>query len=121
MLRSQGWLQSGILSHLPLLITDLSSPTGQSVNDGIDRELASVAYMSVDDVVRRIVELGKGALVAKADVRVAYRNIPVHLRDRWLLGMRWKGQVFVDGTLLFGLRSAPLLFTSGTMAISCGQ
>ena len=36
----------------------------------------------------------------------------MHPKDRLLLGMEWKGVVFVDGTLPFGLRSAPLLFTA---------
>ena len=94
------------------LIVNLSAPEGHSVNDGIDRELSSVAYTSVDDVIRRVLRLGKGALIAKADVKAAYRNIPVHPRDRWLLGMRWEGVTYIDGTLPFGLRSAPLLFTA---------
>ncbi len=94
------------------LIVNLSAPEGHSVNDGIDRELSSVAYTSVDDVIRRVLRLGKGALIAKADVKAAYRNIPVHPRDRWLLRMRWEGVTYVDGTLPFGLRSAPLLFTA---------
>lgn len=46
------------------------------------------------------------------DVKQAYRNIPVHPQDRHLLGMQWKGEVFVDMVLPFGLRSAPLLFTA---------
>ncbi len=91
---------------------NLSAPEGHSVNDGIDRELSSVAYMSVDYVIRRVLRLGEGALIAKADVKAAYRNIPVHPKDRWLLGMRWEGGTYVDGTLPFGLRSAPLLFTA---------
>ena len=94
------------------LIVNLSAPEGHSMNDGIDRVLSSVAYMSVDDVIRRVLRLGKGALIAKADVKAAYRNIPVHPRDRWLLGMRWEGETYVDGTLPFELRSAPLLFTA---------
>ncbi len=89
------------------LIVNLSAPDGKSVNDGIDKGLSSVAYTSVDDVVRRVLE---GAKLAKADVKAAYRNIPVHLRDRWLLGMKRGGELFVDGALPFGLRSAPLLF-----------
>ncbi len=69
------------------LIVNLSAPDGGSTNDGIARELASVAYTSVEEVVRRVIELGSGVLMAKADVRAAYRNVPVHPRDRWLLGM----------------------------------
>ncbi len=64
------------------LIVDLSAPEAHSVNDGIDRELSSVSYTSVEDVVRRVLELGEGARLAKADVRAAYRNVPVHPRDR---------------------------------------
>ncbi len=94
------------------LIVNLSAPDGCSVNDGIAKELASVAYTSVDEVAGRISELGRGAVMAKADVKAAYRNVPVHPRDRWLLGMEWEGVLYVDGTLPFGLRSAPLLFTA---------
>ncbi len=85
---------------------------GWSVNDGIDRGLASVKYTSMDEVVGRVLQLGPGVELAKADVKSAYRNVPVHPRDRWLLGMQWEGETFVDGTLPFGLRSAPLLFTA---------
>lgn len=94
------------------LIVNLSAPEGQSVNDGIDSALARVTYTSLDEVIRRILQLGRGARIAKADVRTAYRNVPVHPRDRWLLGMKWGGATYVDGTLPFGLRSAPLLFTA---------
>ncbi len=44
-------------------------------------------------------------------MKAAYRNVPVYPKDRWLLGMRWEGEVYVDGTLPFGLRFAPLIFT----------
>ncbi len=94
------------------LIVNLSAPEGCSVNDGISKDLASVTYTSVDEVAHRVGELGWGALMAKADVKAAYRNVPVHPRDRWLLGMEWEGVKYVDGTLPFGLRSAPLLFTA---------
>ncbi len=73
---------------------------------------ASVAYTLVDEVVRRVLKLGRGAELAKADVKAAYRNVPVHPKDTWLLGMRWEGEIYVDGTLPFGLRSAPLIFTA---------
>ncbi len=64
------------------MIVDLSAPEAHSVNDGIDRVLSSVSYTSVDDVVKRVLELGEGTRLAKADVKAAYRNVPVHPRDR---------------------------------------
>ncbi len=66
----------------------------------------------MDDMVERVLKLGAGAELAKADVSKAYRNVHVHPEDRWLLGMEWNGQVFVDGVLPFSLRSALLLFNA---------
>ena len=94
------------------LIIDLSSPPGHSVNDGICKELASLSYVSVDDVVMGILQLGRGTMMAKMDIRQAYRNIPVHPSDRILLGMQWNGETYVDAALPFGLRSSLLIFTA---------
>ena len=94
------------------LIVDLSSPDGHSVNDGISRSLCSLTYVSVDTAVKLVEQLGRGTLLAKVDIRSAYRMLPIHPDDRWLLGMRWEGSVFVDTALPFGLRSAPKIFTA---------
>ena len=67
-------------------ITDLSSPEGVSVNDGIDPRLCSVNYISVDDAASAILHLGRGAMLAKFDLESAYRLVPVHPQDRLLLG-----------------------------------
>ena len=91
---------------------DLSSPPGTSVNDGIDKEMCSMSYTSVDIVAAQVLRLGRGFLLAKMDVKQAYRMIPVHPQDRPLLGMEWEGDVYVDKVLPFGLRSAPLIFSS---------
>ena len=94
------------------LIVDLSSPTGNSVNDGIAPDLCSLSYISVDDISGVIASVGKGALLAKVDIKSAYRIMPVHPEDRPLLGMQWKGELYVDTCLPFGLRSAPRIFTA---------
>ena len=94
------------------LIVDLSTPDGGSVNEGMNKEWSSLHYMFVDHVVEQVLKVCRGAEMAKADVKKAYRNVPVHPDDRWLLGMEWQGATFVDGILPFGLRSAPLLFTA---------
>ena len=99
------------------LILDLSSPEGHSVNDGVQKKLASLSYISVDDVIAEVLKKGRGSELAKMDVKQAYRNIPVHPKDRHLLGMFWAGEVLVDMVLPFGLRSAPLLFTAVADAI----
>ena len=54
--------------------------------------------------------LGRGSLLAKIDVRSAFRLLPVHPADRHLLAMSWRSKVFIDTCLPFGLRSSPKLF-----------
>ena len=56
-------------------------------------------------------------LLAKVDISNAYRNVPVHPDDRWLLGMEWHGEVYIDTVLPFGLRSAPKLFNAVADAV----
>ena len=99
------------------LIVDLSSPTDQSINDGIDADNCSMSYVTVDDIAASVLALGRGALLAKSDIKHAYRQIPVHPQDRILLGLQWQGQFYVDATLPFGLRSAPLIFSAVADAV----
>ena len=94
------------------LIVDLSHPEGRSVNDDIKQEWCSLSYTRVEDLVVRLLELGPGALLAKLDVKRAYRIVPVHPDDRHLLEMKWNDQVFVEAALPFGLRSAPKIFNA---------
>ena len=56
--------------------------------------------------------LGAGCLLAKLDLKQAYRLVPVHPCDWHLLGMQWPGQVYLDTALPFGLRSAPKIFSA---------
>jgi len=77
-----------------------------------------LSYISVDDVAAKVVRIGKGASMAKFDLKSAYRHVPVHPEDRWLLGMEWKGRLFVDTMLPFGLRSAPVIFNAVAEALA---
>lgn len=94
------------------LIVDMSAPEGASINDGIGESICSLTYVSVADAVHNIAGLGQGALLAKIDIKSAYRNVPIHPEDRWLMGMSWDGALYIDSTLPFGLRSAPKIFTA---------
>ena len=51
-------------------------------------------------------------LVLLSCLKDAYRIVRVHPHDHHLLGISWRGQVFVDRALPFGLRSAPKIFTA---------
>ena len=97
-------------SHQPnkwRLIFDLFSPRGHSVNDGIPKELCSMSYITVDDAVREILDVGPGSLLAKIDIKSAFCLIPVQPADRHLLAMSWNGSLYIDTCLPFGLRSCP--------------
>ena len=83
-----------------------------SVNDGIEPEMCSMHYTSVDEVAKRVTALGKGAVLAKFDVESAYWMIPVHHSDRRLLGMKWRGKVYVDTALSFGFQSVPEVYNA---------
>ena len=94
------------------LIVDLSAPDTQSVNDGIQPELCSLEYTKIGEAVKTINRMGPGTLIAKIDIKSAYRIVPVHPADRHLLGLEWKEATYIDSALPFGLRSAPQIFNA---------
>ena len=49
-------------------------------------------------------------MLAKIDVKSAFRLLPVHPSDRHLLGLSWNNALYIDTCLPFGLRSTPKLF-----------
>ena len=81
------------------------------MNDGIELELCSLSYVNVDEAAVAIRKAGRGAFLAKVDIKQAYRIVPVHLEDCPLIGMVWEGVLFVGAELLFGLHSSPKIFT----------
>ena len=94
------------------LITDLSFPEGKGVNDAIDPKLCSLKYITVDQVAKQAITLSEGSLIAKIDMKSAYRLIPIASKDHLYLGMKWEGKVYIDGMLPFGLRSIPKIFNT---------
>ena len=85
------------------LITDLSHPAGCSINDAIDPDLCSLTYTTVERVAQRAMHLGTGALIAKVNIEAAYCLVPVNTQVRALLGVAWKGSIFMDTMLPFRL------------------
>ena len=49
--------------------------------------------------IRQIIALGRGTLLAKIDIKSAFRLIPVHPSDRHLLAMEWQGFLYIDTCL----------------------
>ena len=99
-------------------IFHLSYPkSGCSINSSINKEDFSLTYVTIDDAIQAIQQLGEGAFLAKTDIESAFRLIPVHPDDWELLGMQWGGLYYYDKVLPFGLRSAPFLFNQLSEAV----
>ena len=101
------------------LIIDLSHSQAQSINDNTPKTLCSLSYITVDDAINSIVELGPHTLLAKVDIKSAFRLLPVHPADRNLLAMEWLNDIYINGCLPFGLYSAPKLFDILADLLSC--
>ena len=97
------------------LIVNISAPEGASVNDGISSVVSSFHYVTVREVARMIPQ---GAFLAKIDLKAAYRKVPVHPEDQYLLGISRKDQIFCDKVFPFGLRSAPTIFNAVADALA---
>ena len=61
---------------------------GSSINDGILKELCSLHYVTVDDIMSKVMKLEQGALMAKLES--AYHIVPVHSEGCHLLGIHWQ-------------------------------
>ena len=68
------------------MILHILVPMGASINDHIPKAPFPLQYTSVDDTVRMLVAHGPGALMVKADLKSAFRMIPVRQR---ILGVTW--------------------------------
>ena len=74
------------------MIHHLSFPHGSSVNNFIPEEFSTLKYATVDDAIKMIKTLGVGCVLAKTDVRSAFRIVPVHPSDYHLLGFHWQNE-----------------------------
>jgi len=92
------------------LIIDLSHQKNHSVNDRIPKDLCSIKYITIEEAIKDVITLGKVTMLAKVDIKSAFRLLLVHPVDRHLLGMEWLNNTFIDMCLPFGLRCAPKLF-----------
>ena len=70
--------------------------------------------MTIDDAIANIVLLGRGSMLAKIDIKSAFCLLPVHPTDgswMYLLAVKWRGSIYIDHCVPFGLQLAPKLFT----------
>ena len=92
------------------MIHNLSHPEGESVNDFIDRDMATVRYATIEDAVELIRNLCKKAFMSKTDVKSAFRILPLNPEDYHLFLFQWKGSFYVDRAIQMGCSSSCYLF-----------
>lgn len=87
------------------VIHDLSFPKlGDSINAGIYDGSLDIA--SFGHAARAVVKLGRGSWLIKLDVEAAYKQVPVRPEDWHLLGFKFRGKLYYERVLPFGLRSS---------------
>lgn len=100
------------------VIQDFSMPKADgSINSGITDDKAIVSYELFDYVARMIVKLGHGCLIAKADIKSAFRICPVSPEDYHLLGFKVEGLYYHDRVLTMGCRSSCQIFERFSTAL----
>lgn len=87
------------------IIMNMSAPEGRSVNDFTPRMVCD--FTPFDYTVERVRAAGKNAWLAKADVKQAFKLVPVRPKDWPLLGVEWQGRYAFYKTLVFGARTSP--------------
>ena len=100
------------------MIHDLSFPRGgASVNSTIPDGCSTVTYELLDDAIHIVQQLGRGSLIAKADIESAFRLIPIHPASYRLTGFTWKSSFFYDKVLPFGASTSCRTFELFSTAI----
>ena len=102
----------------------LYARTGDSVNSGISKEKCSVKYPDFTDVVKLCLDAGRGCFVAKSDMSMAFRNVPLRKGCwQWLVMMAVhpitkKKYYFVDKCLPFGSSISCAIFQDVSNAVT---
>ena len=101
-------------TNLENLILDLSSPAGHSVNDRIAGEDYSLQYMKLDGIIKAIMRLGRGSLMAKI-ILIWCAKCILHCASRYrgslVVGYEMAWCLLCRYGPAFGIRSAPYIFT----------
>ena len=89
-------------------ITMGNQPLGNCVNDGIPKaEMIQLARgQDIDRRIRQCYQQTGQVWMAKADIKSAYRTMPVRPSDWHLQGLKQGGKYYIDKKMSFGCRSA---------------
>ena len=88
----------------------------QSVN-GSTYQDPSLAYDTIGDAATVLRRFGHKAHLAKTDAEAAFRQVPLHPSAYHRMGVQWRGEIYLDTRVPFGLRMAPFIYTSVSDAV----
>ena len=91
------------------LISDLSQPKTNSVNDSIPPSASRVSYPSIQDAIDCILSLvndGHTPMLSKLDVKSAFRLMPLTSSQFPLMGVQFSGNYYIDTFLPMGASSS---------------
>ena len=91
-------------------ITHLSHPWGQSINTFINQEDVQTHYQTFEAAVELVAWAGPGSYMAKQDFKSAFHNVPMCFADLNLLGIKVRGQIFIDTCLPFSASISCAIF-----------
>ena len=94
-------------------IGNLSSPRGQSFNDGVPEEALlewPVHQTSARAFSNMVANAGWNSIMSKSDMVAAYKTLPVCKRQRSLQFFSFLGALFMDLRMIFGDRLACMFF-----------
>ena len=112
------------------IIMDLSWPPGTSVNDGIPKHSylgipCKLCFPTIDNLIDSILQKGQHIKMFVCDIRAAYRNLRSDPLSWPYLGLMWNntnnkanGNLYVDISAPFGLRSAALMCQAMTDGVA---
>ncbi|CAC5395923.1 unnamed protein product [Mytilus coruscus] len=74
-----------------------------------------------EEFIALLLNHGRGCAIWKLDLSRAFRQLVLHVldpHDLHLKGYEWRGQIFIDNRLIFGMRSSPQACQRTTNAVS---
>jgi len=93
-------------------VVNYSKTLGEhSLNELLEPKLCTVEYIQRKEIVYTIKQMGIGALMWALDLEDGYFNLKVNEAVTKSMAFSFMGLIFVPMMLLFGLSSAPKLFT----------
>ena len=98
--------------------SDASQPLPISVNGGIDPDLCSVSYTTLNHAAKVLHDSGPDSEFVAADAAEAFRIIPMAESEWPLLGLSWENQVYLETRLVFGTMPAPAIYQCLTSFIA---